>query len=507
MSQPARTYRDAINAFFGGRSVDVRIQKPEQAQISSHFDIYTNPKKLTPYRSMKADETTSYKLAQFIYAANAALYGLGIVAGQTYVQIYKKVSDVIADAWTTVTNGASASGARSARVFLEYHNWLYGLRNGDSIWAWGDFTGAPTFTEQAAAITYTAGNEAQGIVTSDDLLLIPYGYKIAKKDGAGAGPTVNWTVAALTLPSFLTITDLVEFDSNNVAIITKPTSGAGRSRLYLWDKVSTDINDYIDLGQGSAQLCGLIESDLVVVSTVGGLIRPRLVFRTWAGGKARVRLEVKADDTTLTLYGNHTKVQVGNVLEFGLKIKIDGTTYHQMAAFGRQSDGFPLAFSLAQLVKNDVAITSIEGVGQYDDYIFVAYNNNGSVNRTDDADNYTATATYITQKITGERQGLDLVRQQKRLTMAGVLTETLPANTTVVLSVRTDGGAWAVVRTYTTTSGTGFEAGKLADDTDFGFCLDFQFKVTVLGAAAAAKGEPLAVTYAYQTAGGSVEAP
>lgn len=502
------SYKDAINVFFGGRSADVRIQKLEQAQISSHFDIYTNPKKLTPYRAMEADETAALKIVSFIYAANAALYGLGVVSGQAYVQIYKKVSDVIADAWTTVTGGASAAGTRSTRVFVEFHGYLYGLRNSNSIWCWGDFTGVPTFTEQALAITYTAGNEAQGLVTSDDLLLIPYGNKIARKDGAGSGPTNNWTAAALTLPSDLIITDLVEVDSSNVAVATKPASGEGRSRVYLWNKIDTDVNDFLDWGEGSLQLLDIIESEVVGISKVGSLIRPRIVVRTWAGGKSRVRLEVKADDNTLTLYGNHTKIKVGNVLTFGLKIKLDGTTYHQLASLGRQSDGFPLAFALAQQVDNDVAITSIEGVGKYDEYIFVAHNNDGSVNRTNDQDIYTScTATYITQRVTGERQSLDLVRKDKQLMMCGVLCEPLPASTTISLYARVDGGSWTLVRSYTTTGGMGFEAGNYNDLTDFGVGKEFQFKVTTVGAATGSKGEPIAITYSFDDLGAAIESP
>lgn len=501
-------YKDAINAFFGGHSADPRIQKLEQAFISSHYDIYTNPKKLTPYRNMEADETTADKITLVDYGADGTLYGLGVVSGQTYVQVYKKASNPISGSWASVTNGASASGARSARVFKQFHNYYYGLRNGDSIWAWGDFTGSPTFTEQAQAVSYTAGEEAQGIVTSDDFLLIPYGNKIAKKDGAGSGPTSTWTAAALTLPSDLLISDLVEIDSQNVAVLCRPKSGEGRSRLYLWNKIDVDVSDYLDWGEGQGLILDLIESEVVGISQVGSLIRPKIVWRTWAGGKARVIGELQADDTTLTLYGNHTKFRQGNVLCFGLKIKLDGTTYHQLASLGRQSDGFPLAFALAQLVDNDTAITSIEGASRYNDYVFVAHNNDGSLNRTNDTDLYTsATATYITQKITGERQSLDFVRQTKTLGMCGIVCEPLPASTTLSLYMRVDGGSWQKVRDYTTTGGTGFEAGILNDSTEFPSGKDFQFKVTTVGTATGSKGEAIAVVYAYDLAGGDVSDP
>lgn len=513
-----KIYNDIIDVFYGGRSQDLRIQKKELSAITQHFNIFTSPKRLTPYRAMEADETLSYKIANFLYA-NSRFYGLGAVAGQTYVQVYRKGTDAIADAWGTLTNQASGSGARSTRVFLAFHGYSFGLRNGDSIWA-ADLTGVAAFTEQACAISYAAGNEAQGIVTSDDLLLIPYGYKIAKKDGAGAGPTANWTAAALTLPSDMVISDIVEIDSNTVAVAAFPTSGVGTSKVYFWDKVNTDPYDYVDFGEGTLQLIALIDSELVGISNLGGsgvdtnTIFPRLSIRAWTGGKARLVLEVQADNATFQLYGNYTKIQDGSRIHFGLKMTLDGVAYLQLASVGRVMSGYPLAFTMAQKVDNDVTITSIEGVGKLGDYFWVAHNADGSVNRTQDADVYTScTAVHITEKLNGERQNPALIRKLKKIVMCGIICAPLPDGGSISLYMRKDAEtSWSLVRTYTTTNGMGFEAGTLDQTTftspataEFGNAKEFQFKVTATGTGVNAKAEPVAIVYGFTDAGAEVE--
>ena len=499
---PRQIYRDIINAFYGGKSSDVRIQKLEQAFASSGFDIYTNPKKLTPIRSMSADEDLTFSIVSFLYE-NSTLYGLGVKVGGSVAKVYYKASDPISGSWTAATNGESASGARGSVFFKAFHNYIYGASAGSNrLWATGDITGSPTWTETAYSLTNLP--TAQGIVTSDDLLLVPCKNLLIKKDGAGTGPTDTWSVA-LTLPSDVTMVDLIEVDANTVAIGCKTVSGEGVSRVYLWDKVATDIADYIDWGEGALGILDLIESELVGISVVGGVLKGRLVIRSWSGGKARVRFDMQSDDSVLTLYGNHTKVKIGNILHFGLKIKLDGVTYNQLAAVGRKTDEFPLAFSFTNLVDNDTAITSVDGVGKYSDYIFIAHNANGSVNRTAATNLYAATATYISQRITGERQDADMVRRTKKLTMAGIICESLTSGVTYVLSARVDGGSWAIVRTYTTASGYGFAAGQYEDGTEFQEGKEFQFKLTAVGAGAGVQPLPTAIVYAYEDTGGDIE--
>jgi len=74
------------NNFSGGISDDPRKQTANEFQITKHFDIFSQPNRLIPYRSLEADTndgSTStamkqYAVKDFVYSSTSAkLYGLG----------------------------------------------------------------------------------------------------------------------------------------------------------------------------------------------------------------------------------------------------------------------------------------------------------------------------------------------------------------------------------------------------------------------------------------------
>lgn len=482
-------YKDKLDVFYGGMADDPRIQKPEVFQISSHFDIWTYPKKLVPYRAMEAFFTDlTYSIIMFLYSS-LGLFGLGVVSASSKVKIFK-ASDPLTGTWSALANGASAAGARFSKCFLEFHGYAYGGTASTRIWA-ADLTGSAAFTDTA----YSGAGEpvCQGIVTSDDLLIIPCASGIAKKNGAGSGPTDAWSVFNI-IPSGYTPTDICE-SGDFVIILAKTTSGVGDSKGFIWDKVSTDITDIIDFGNGDGLILDEIEGEVIAVSNVGGGssfgIKPKMVIRAWAGGnKSKVIFELEADSGTsqLSIYGNHCKFKDGNRIVFAMKIILDGITYKQLFAIGRKTQNYPLAFTLDRLLNNDTPITgSIQGLLRLGNYVYASYNDDGSVNRTNDGDVFSnTTAIFITQKLTGERQvGEDARRKRKVLNMAGILCEALATGQVINLYYRVDAtSAWTLIRTYSygdDTIGMGFEAGTESDGSDFKNFKESQFKMTVTG--------------------------
>lgn len=492
--QPINVYKDKLDVFYGGISEDIRIQKPDLFRIAQHFDIYTNPKRLVAYRAMEADDTnaTAYKIVLFNYI-NSKLYGLGIVSGGTKVKLFNKVSDPIVDNWTEThpTNAEDSAGARSAVVFKGFHDYIYGLTAGTRIWACGPLSGSVGFTATALSLSsYT--NTCQGFITNDDKYLQPYDNKIAVKDGAGSGPTTNWTLAGLTIPDYLIVTDVAEW-GDKVAVACRPKTGVGNSKVAIWDKTSTDPDQWIDWGEGDLYILENMEGELRGVSQIGGtsfVIRGKIVIRKWSGGsKALIDLEIESDDTTCQVYGNHVKALDGNRLIFGIKMTLDGVSINQLAAYGRKKEGYPYALTFDRLVDNDSAITSIDGLYKLGNYHFVAHNSDGSINRPNDQAVYTGvTATLITQKLNGERQLRDSARKRKVLAYAGLLTKAMTSGQSCSLYYRTDGNtSWTLIRTYTygddTTSllkpiDVGFENGIESDGSPFQNMKEWQFKVT-----------------------------
>lgn len=502
MASADTIYKEKIDVFYGGMPDDIRIQKPELSFISQHLDTWINPKRLTPYRNMVEDQNTAYEIILFAYA-NSILYGLGIKTG-AQAKIYQKATDPITGSWAASTSGEAGGGSRSTTTFIPYHNYLYGGRTSTgSVWAYGDLTGTPSFTDSA----YTGAGipTAQGIVTSDDLLLLPCSNMIAKKDGAGSGPTTNWSVG-ITIPSDYTIADLEEW-GDQVAIFARPvnTSLFGQtSKIFLWDKVNPDPTQVIDLGEGDVYIGANLEGVLVAVLSVGAStsfsLKDRLIVRQWTGGsQASVVKEIAADPgvSHLVIYGNHAKVKDGNRIVFAMKIVLDGVTYNQLFAIGRKTSAYPLALQGDRLVDNDTALTgNIQGIGKLGGYYFISHNQDGSVNRTNDQVAYTnATGAYITAKLNGESKVQDSARRRKVLKMAGLLTAPLTTGQSVSLYYRTDSNSsWTLIRTYAygddaaavptlIPANMGFEAGKQNDGADFQNYKEMQFKGTATGGA------------------------
>lgn len=147
-----------LNNFFGGVSDDPRKNSSSEFIISKHFDIFSNPNKLTPYRSFEADTndgSTStgmkqYFVRDFLYAsASAKLYGLG----QTGAGLTKIVSK--ADATTgnwTLNASSEGNGAVKNGCLLEYKDYLWGFQGTTQVFKWGLLSGTPSITNTAGTV-------------------------------------------------------------------------------------------------------------------------------------------------------------------------------------------------------------------------------------------------------------------------------------------------------------------------------------------------------------------
>ena len=85
-----------INRFDGGISDDSREPKGNAGALCKHFDIFSNPYRLTPYRSMEAESSTvsvadlkTYDLLHFQLGSNGKKFALGKSA-DGYPQILQK---------------------------------------------------------------------------------------------------------------------------------------------------------------------------------------------------------------------------------------------------------------------------------------------------------------------------------------------------------------------------------------------------------------------------------
>lgn len=493
---------------------------------STHFNLYDDSGLTTlrvisgtisPATFTLAIDATAFKIVAFAYE-NSGFFAAGYKTGTTKAKIYQKpTGSAITGIWYGAPNGEdSATDSTGINAFLSYHDYVYGGRT-LGIWAYGTLDPSGTFTSTAYSPSGTPN--CQGIITYDDLLIIPLSTSLAVKDGAGSGPTDTWSTPISFAQIARQILDLTEW-GDFVAVALHPGGGYNGtigSKVALWDKVSTDPSHMIDWGEGHLLILENLEGTLVGVSVQGygeeGIIKQKLVVRQYTGGDdAQVIFELEGDaGTSMSIGPNLAKIRESNRVRFPVKFTKDGVAYNQYAAVGRKASGYPIGFTLEQLVDNTSAITSIQGSFKLGQTIFTAFNSDGSINKTDPALSYT-TSTYISQKRTGASRVLDGHRRKKQLLMAGITAPPLTSGQSINLYYRADGGSWTLIRTYTygddTTSGevpanTGFEAGSAGTSNDeFPVYKEIEFKATCAGGASVS-GFP----YSWKLVGAELQTP
>ena len=141
-----------INQFYGGIEDSPRKFSTTGFQHSAHFDIFSDPTKLIPYRSLEADTETSvsatdlkqYLVRDFAYAsATTKLYGLG-QTGAGLAKIVQK-ADATTGLWTLPAT-SEGNGAVKNGCFFEYKDYMWGFQGTNQIFKWGLLSGSPSIT-------------------------------------------------------------------------------------------------------------------------------------------------------------------------------------------------------------------------------------------------------------------------------------------------------------------------------------------------------------------------
>ena len=475
-----------IEDWSGGIADDVRLATPNAFSISKHFDIFSNPKRLTPYRSLEADTETSisstdlkqYFVRDFVYAsASAKLYGLG-QTGAGLTKIVQK-ADATTGLWTTPAS-SEGNGAVQNGCLVEYKDYLWGFQGTTQVFRWGLLSGSPSITDSQGTVG-TITSVAQGIIAKDDQLYIPYNNKLAR---VSSNSTV--TDAVLTLPTNLKITSICNL-GNYLAIGCAPISTFnGQSKVFLWNLTSEDVQETIDWGEGELRVLENIEGTLVGVTdrylnNATGAGRGSMIVQIFPGGAPQVIKEV----FTLALSGKTipiSKAVKNNRLFWAAKIMTNtaGTTYNEgIWSFGRKNYKYDYALTL-DIIDENIDTDGIQAFGTAANYFFIAHSLDGSVDKTNDAATYSFTSIYESQVF-----NFGDVTSDKRLDSVKVSYRSQAAGETVTLKYRVDGAtSWTTIgsdavdaslsRTFINIESTGaeFSSGK-----------EFEFRLESTGGA------------------------
>lgn len=448
----SKTVEIEVKQFNGGISDSPRKSSSNEFQVTKHFDIHSDPKKLTPYRSLEADHATSvsatdlkqYFVKDFLYpSASGKLYGLG----QTGAGLTKIVQKAVAESglWDTPAS-SEGNGAVQNGCFVEYKDYAWGFQGTTQVFRWGLLSGTPSITNSQGTVG-TITSVAQGIIGKDDNLYLPYNNKLARVTSGG---TV--TDAVLTLPTNFKITSICNY-GNYLAIACAPISTFnGTSKVFLWNLTSTDVQEAIDWGEGELRVLETIEGMLVGITdrylnNATGAGRGSMIVQTYSGGTPQVVREV----FTQALVGKTmpiSKAVKNNRLFFAAKIMTNtaGTTYNEgIWSFGRKNVGYNYALTL-DIIDENIDTDGIQAFGSAANFFFIAHSLDGSVDKTNDAATYAFTSIYESQIFDFGDPNAD-----KRLEALRVPFRKLAAGEAVAAKYRWDDAtSWTTIGTAST---------------------------------------------------------
>ncbi len=456
---------------------------------SQNFDIISYPNLLKPFRGMVANETTTYGLTDFLYGTFGTGIGTNILAFGRQVaadrpEIYMKSGDIVTSGWTTAcTTTGSASKTRTAlsNLWHLYKNYAYFASSDGWIGRVGDLsTGtSATVVDNHFDTGLTIRSVTQAIThPKDDRMYFGVNNVVYYRDGSS-------TIAVgITLPTYLTITSVTDY-GNFLAIACKPTDLIGNSVVYLWDRDTTltTVTESIDWGSGALDVLENVGGNLVGVSLLGGTsltLNPRIVVKEWLGGKPQTVIELMAESVAIDL--RLKKYKSNDVLYFGAKIQLNGTVRNCIFAVGKNPNGTMVVTGDIN-IDNDTALTgNIEGFVKFEDIWFVAFNGDGSVNRTISDGSYSGTSIYQSTINPGAMPEGDR-HKDKKMDAMFVTFEPLPTAGQVVLKYKVDGASYSTVFTQTTNGAVISEATINEDSTEFASGRDFEFQIESTGGA------------------------
>lgn len=445
-----------ISNFSGGISDSPRENNSSKFQVAKHFDIFTDPTRLIPYRSLEADThdgSTStgmkqYAVKDYVYAsASAKLYGLGQTGGGLTKIVYK--ADATTGNWTLPAS-SEGNGAVQNGCLIEYKDYLWGFQGTNQIFKWGLLSGTPSITNSASTTGVSITSVAQGLVF-EDYLYLPYNNKIWRATDA-----TTFSDAYLTLPTNIKITSLTAY-GKYIAIAVAPVSTYnGVSKVLLWDGTSTDIQESIDWGEGELRILETVEGILVGVTdrylnNASGAGKGSMIVQIYQGGAPQVVKEV----FTRALTGKTiplNKTVKNNRVFWAAKIMTDsaGTTYNEgIWSFGRKNVNYPFSLSLDiedSAVNNGGNIDSdgIQAFGSAANYFFITHSGDGSIDKTNDTSAYTFTSAYESQVMDFGDPDAD-----KTLLSAKVSFRKLVSGESLTLKYRVNGAtAWTTIGTH-----------------------------------------------------------
>jgi hypothetical protein len=484
-----------INNFSGGIADDPREANATKYQTAKHFDAFSQPNRLTPYRSLEndaqssvADDMKQYFVRDFLFhSSSAKLFGLG-QTGAGLTKIVQK-ADATTGNWSTPAT-SEGNGAVQNGCLVEYKAFLFGFQGTNQIFKWEIATN--TITNSASTTGVSITSIAQGLVFNDYLYL-PYNNKIWRATDA-----TTFSDAYLTLPTNFKITSLTAYGSY-IAIACAPISTFnGNSKVFLWNGTSTEVQESIDWGEGELRILETIEGILVGVTdrylnNSTGAGKGSMIIQTFESNAPGVVKEVFTQaltNKTIPL----SKAVKNNRLFFACKIMTNsaGTEYNEgIWSFGRKNVNYPFALNL-DIIDENITTSGIQSFGTAGNYFFIAHSGDGSIDKTNDASTYAFTSIYESVIFNFGDPSI-----RKLLHGFSLYTAPIPTSGSVTVKYKVDSDtSWTTIGTLSTVGETSRDFMAIeSTGADFASGKEFQFRIESVTGGAEITGFKIKASY------------
>lgn len=159
----SKTVEIKINNFSGGISDDKRENDATKFQVAKHFDSFSSPSRLIPYRSLEADTNDGstptgmkqYAVKDFEYSSTSAkLFGLGAVVATGFSKVVEK-ADATTGNWTLPAT-SEGNGAVKNGCFFEFQGAMWFMQGTTQLAKWVITTNTITYTVATLGATITS---------------------------------------------------------------------------------------------------------------------------------------------------------------------------------------------------------------------------------------------------------------------------------------------------------------------------------------------------------------
>lgn len=514
-----------IDRFDGGIATDPRDERTNVARFISNGDVFTNPKRIIPYRQSEVGDTLASTERKQAFAiarrtgTTYSLFGLGVEPSDARGHVkYMDISNLDGATWTDGAGSTSVLYNVKFDCFVYYQrvNRIFGFAHFENpegtVIGIRIFSYDPTASSGAGAWDdnpsgLTSGTSAlgdidtvvaQGLVHSkDDILYLPYDNIIVRNNSG------SWTAVALTLPTNIRIASICEY-GDYVAILGVDRSGVGNSRVFIWDRNETTLilSESFDAGTGSGMIIEFVDGELIVISQKGGASatlasgafpkgdtalqipqnsvtgRDKVIFRRLIGNRFVKVFEIIADRTGgfgSTSIRRHKQL-VDSRLFFQMIIRYNGSVRDGLWSFGRSALDQPFTLVHEQPSNNNTALTTgdaMRGFIVVGDFIFQSFGSGGSgatynTRKTIEISDTSFSANTIieTKHYDGSHKGFDAAFY-KDLEEVSVMTDAQVSGGSIQLDYQTNvdvdtgSSTWTTIFTNTTTNSLSHTANNI----------------------------------------------